>query len=228
MWLGRSISMREVVLDPVSRERKCTDLLMPPLSLYHSPENIRVQCTICTDELRFDKALHTLCDHYYCSACITSFVESAIQDEDLYPVRCCLQEIPVASVKEFIVPALQKTFAEKRAEYSVPVKNRVFCANRACLTFLGSSEGVEKPEMACPLCESPTCPKCKQSAHPGECVDAATVQLRALASTEGWKTCPGCKWLVERTEGCPHMVCRCKVEFCYRCSAMWATCACPK
>ena len=190
----------------------------------------RIQCTICTGELRFDKALHTPCDHYYCRECITSYVEATTRDEELFPIRCCLQPIPVDLIAQFITPALRKAFEDKEAEYTVPVRERIYCVNAACHVFIGSSAGITATGVACPACRTMTCPQCKQAEHAGEdCVAVASAaQLRTLASESGWKTCPGCHMLVERTQGCPHMVCRCKVEFCYLCAQAWETCGCPR
>ena len=40
---------------------------------------------------------------------------------------------------------------------------------------------------------------------------------KTLADGAGWKQCPGCRNLVERTDGCDHMMCECGTAFCYRC-----------
>ena len=54
--------------------------------------------------------------------------------------------------------------------------------------------------------------------------------LREIAQEQGWKTCPGCKNMVERNRGCNHMTCRCRTEFCYKCGRVYeggqATCSC--
>jgi E3 ubiquitin-protein ligase RNF144 len=34
------------------------------------------------------------------------------------------------------------------------------------------------------------------------------LMLRELAKDKKWSRCPQCKFYVERTEGCPHMICR--------------------
>ncbi|KAI3912882.1 hypothetical protein MKW98_012824 [Papaver atlanticum] len=46
--------------------------------------------------------------------------------------------------------------------------------------------------------------------------------LVQLAEKKKWKKCPGCKYYVERTMGCLHIICRCGSEFCYGCGATWS------
>lgn len=41
--------------------------------------------------------------------------------------------------------------------------------------------------------------------------------LLALQRSKGWQWCPGCGHLVEKRDGCWHMVCRCGCSFCYGC-----------
>jgi uncharacterized protein YihD (DUF1040 family) len=51
----------------------------------------------------------------------------------------------------------------------------------------------------------------------------ATLQL---ASDEGWRRCYNCKVMVEHNQGCIHMTCKCKAQFCYICGLKWRTCTC--
>ncbi|KAF4611684.1 hypothetical protein D9613_004039 [Agrocybe pediades] len=86
-----------------------------------------VDCTICTDSIRSDRALHTPCNHYYCRDCVVALVESFTRDESLFPLRCCGQPIPIKDVAPFINSTLQREFNEKHAEFSIPSQNRVYC-----------------------------------------------------------------------------------------------------
>jgi len=42
-------------------------------------------------------------------------------------------------------------------------------------------------------------------------------EFQKLAKLQGWKPCPKCKAMVEKTQGCNHMECICGVNWCYRC-----------
>ncbi|KAI9744586.1 MAG: hypothetical protein M1818_002115 [Claussenomyces sp. TS43310] len=46
------------------------------------------------------------------------------------------------------------------------------------------------------------------------------------AQSQGWKRCYSCHALVEHNQGCIHMTCKCRAQFCYICCAKWRTCSC--
>lgn len=51
-----------------------------------------------------------------------------------------------------------------------------------------------------------------------------------LAEANKWKACPKCGNMVERSDGCNDMVCRCGQGFCYTCGDAFElrrSCACP-
>eukprot|EP00834_Sanchytrium_tribonematis_P007493 NODE_684_length_4771_cov_0.551156.p2 type:complete len:197 gc:universal NODE_684_length_4771_cov_0.551156:3401-3991(+) len=47
------------------------------------------------------------------------------------------------------------------------------------------------------------------------------IELLRLADHSSWKTCPKCKNMVEKREGCNHMTCVCKNEFFYMCGKQY-------
>ncbi|KAI4252545.1 MAG: hypothetical protein LQ352_004239 [Teloschistes flavicans] len=55
----------------------------------------------------------------------------------------------------------------------------------------------------------------------------ATQQFIEIAKKEGWQRCYNCSATVELKEGCNHMTCRCKAEFCMICGVKWKGCDCP-
>lgn len=42
-----------------------------------------------------------------------------------------------------------------------------------------------------------------------------------MGEKNGWRRCYNCRTLIELTEGCSHITCRCKAEFCYICEAAY-------
>ena len=84
---------------------------------------------------------------------------------------------------------------------------------------------------------------CRQfQALPPELRSVEDAAMLRMARDKSWKRCPasGCGHLVERTEGCNHMHCRCGCDFCYQCGAAYSDrfptannvhgtpgCACP-
>ena len=189
---------------------------------------------ICTDKITYSSALQTPCGHHYCRGCTKDLIQTYIRDESLHPLRCCQTEIPINSVVLYISPNLKNLFNQKHAEFSVLAKDRIYCSRPTCSNFLGSSVGREHASwVPCTArdCGTLTCPRCKETAHPNDpdcAVNKSTVELRALAQTQGWQTCPGCQTLVELHHGCYHMTCRCRAQFCYLCAVPWKDCTCPQ
>ena len=69
----------------------------------------------------------------------------------------------------------------------------------------------------CMDCRLEICPwGCGRAHHGGECnipADVASAQLISQTT----KLCPGCTHPIEKNEGCNHITCRCRVQFCWIC-----------
>lgn len=182
--------------------------------------------------MRYIDALHTFCDHDYCPTCTISLIEKVIKDETFFPLKCCQTPIPVSEFDSLIPPKLLEAYKEKQLEYKVSQQDRVYCVNSTCSTFLGSSQGRSSRDrnVFCHKCKTSTCAKCKGDTHEeADCAaHAAGILLRQLAINSKWQTCPGCKAIVEKNQGCNHITCRCGAQFCYLCSCKWKTCRCPQ
>ncbi|KAH7868862.1 uncharacterized protein C8R40DRAFT_801919 [Lentinula edodes] len=161
-------------------------------------------------------------------------------------------ENPVQPFEKLVIGSdLRTRFNAKALELDVRPEDRVYCPSPRCSTFLGSWGSLKQsynvpdtlyqsssnpsppPSHRCPSCFEQFCVLCKDPAH-SETLTCPIIEehlaedkLRDLARLNGWQTCPGCKALVELTEGCSHIVCRCRSEFCYRCGSVWASiCVC--
>ncbi|KIO18707.1 hypothetical protein M407DRAFT_246415 [Tulasnella calospora MUT 4182] len=108
-----------------------------------------------------------------------------------------------------------------------------YCPNGAC----GARIEQPTPECArstrrakCPACQEAFCYRCQVKWHEGKscaqharATGAVTLDraLEKLAKKEKWRRCPKCRIVVERREGCRHIMCRCGHEFCYNCGREW-------
>ncbi|KAK3275174.1 hypothetical protein CYMTET_16683 [Cymbomonas tetramitiformis] len=75
-------------------------------------------------------------------------------------------------------------------------------------------------EWQCPACETDICARCKGMHHPEEpdcAMGRLDTKLQMLAGRQGWRQCPKCCMMVEKTAACDHISCRCGQEFCYAC-----------
>ncbi|KAN0076775.1 hypothetical protein V8E55_010630 [Tylopilus felleus] len=190
-------------------------------------EFTKLECVICGDEDVHGRSLKAPCGHRHCRGCTVRLVETSLRDERLHPLRCCHKPLPLEPVFSFISLSLRSQFLDKQREYSVPPGSRVYCSNPRCSVFLDASGGVER-DLTCHECDTVSCSQCKNNAHPGEdCSERQSMLgLREMATANKWQTCPGCHAIVELSQGCYHIICRCSTQFCYLCSARWRTCNC--
>ena len=159
-------------------------------------------CVSCTEKFRAHHLITALCGDHYCKTCIGRLYDLAMKDESLFPPRCCRQPIPLGIATPLLTSAQVQTFLEKRDEFNTP--NRIYCHNTICGAFV--TPGNVSGEKAMCTCGELTCIVCKAAAHEGDCPeDPAYASLMAVASAEGYQTCPQCKRLVELSIGCNHM-----------------------
>jgi IBR domain, a half RING-finger domain len=148
-------------------------------------------------------------------------LEIALTDRN--PFQCCGQEASVDRLPGLLTAEGHTRYIELVEERSTP--NPIHCGNRLCGIFVPPSQYRGPDQVECRRCGTSTCRHCRSTAHPGQqCeFDIATQQARALASANGWKSCPRCSNMVEKRAGCNHMTCLCYTQFCYRCGRIWST-----
>ena len=157
-------------------------------------------------------------------------MRSATSDESLFPPRCCSQPIGYDLFNALIPLDVWKAFERASLEFSVIAKDRVYCPSRTCSKFLGSVKALPRTT-ACPTCRISVCTHCRKHAHPLQLFckqEDETGALQGLLEQNRWQRCPNCRAVVELNQGCYHITCRCRSQFCYLCSAPWKTCSCSQ
>ncbi|KAM0425475.1 hypothetical protein ACHAPT_009264 [Fusarium lateritium] len=183
------------------------------------------ECIACGDRFPAMALSRSPCSHEYCRECLVGLVRASLQDESLFPPRCCGQNIPI-KVGLWFSPGLVGEFRAKKVEFETP--NRTYCSEPSCSTFVPPTMIAGELAM-CPKCRRITCVHCKGRSHEGICPsDTASQQVLQLATENGWQRCKACHRVVELEFGCNHITCICKAEFCYVCGERWKTCRCPQ
>ncbi|KAL6655526.1 hypothetical protein ACP70R_006352 [Stipagrostis hirtigluma subsp. patula] len=202
---------------------------VPPLA---DDDVAKFNCGICLETLPVFDLFHGMeCDHEFCVQCMASYIEARVT-AGAVPIPCpdtaCKGDgdagvLHPEQCKKSIDFAAFSSWGDRLTEHAVPPSRRVYCPNRDCGVMLETT-GAKTPSMArCPACSHLMCATCGSDWSTGgggqhDCagvVEAALV--KRLAAERHWKQCPGCKILVERTEGCSTMRCRCECIFCYNC-----------
>ncbi|KAF4962841.1 hypothetical protein FSARC_9084 [Fusarium sarcochroum] len=160
------------------------------------------ECVACNDRFPPLALSRSPCSHEYCRGCLIGLVRSSLQDESLFPPRCCGQPIPVKQDRWFS-PELVGQFQAKKLEFDTP--NRTYCSKPPCSTFVPPTF-IAGDVATCPRCSRRTCIHCKAPYHTGVCQsDTAAQQILQLAAENGWQRCYACHRVVELDIGCYHM-----------------------
>ncbi|TGO22888.1 hypothetical protein BPAE_0151g00160 [Botrytis paeoniae] len=145
---------------------------------------------------------------------------TAMETESMWPVKCCLNDIPHKAIVNNIKPNLAKEFQLKVCEREIGAGDRIYCIKPRCERWIPNS-WIDK----CRKCAS--CPSCKTKHANMECPQDKDFQATvSLADERGWKQCYNCRIFIELNKGYRHIKCHCKAEWCYVYSAKWKICGC--
>lgn len=142
------------------------------------------------------------------------------------PPRCCATPLPSALIKTVLPhPPDQHLFLQAVVQFSTPWSSRLFCPNPSCQSFIPPrTSAPAASEATCRACRTRVCTMCKRAAHRRghDCPEDWELEaVLRMGERSGWRRCYKCRNLVELAQGCSHMTCRCKAQFCYICGAVW-------
>ncbi|OQE41209.1 hypothetical protein PENCOP_c005G04952 [Penicillium coprophilum] len=167
------------------------------------------------------------CSHDFCRDCMRQKFLGGINDEELYPPRCCGNVVPPGVALRVLNYEELRNFSERDLEWST--MDRLYCANPTCSKFIPPF-AYQNEHGTCPACHQQTHLPCRSLAHPRvDCpMDESLHAVLEMAEAENWRRCFNCQTMVALNLGCNHMTCRCGREFCYVCGLVWKACDCPR
>ncbi|CAJ2513416.1 Uu.00g015350.m01.CDS01 [Anthostomella pinea] len=188
-----------------------------------APRPEMVSCVYCMDDLNKDKAVHLhSCAHYAYHDCTRSLFSNFPN-----PARCC-QEVPVtATIRDVLGRQTAAAYLAIHSERARENAGDMRCGHDACRAWIPSHKIIG--ELAtCPACSASMCRHCRKEPHGNGERCPVEVELQTLAKSNGWVQCSKCRVLVEKIDGCNHMICMCGTEFCYKCGELDPGCACER
>ncbi|KAM0254808.1 hypothetical protein ACHAQJ_006407 [Trichoderma viride] len=228
--LRHKLETKVLSFDPKSADPKTQEAIatLRKSKLFKTvdPDSL-VECVSCLDDVPVKDTVKVPC-HSYCRDCFVRLVSAAVQNEQQWPPKCCLNQIPFKTVLKNIPDDLKKTFHERSSEWEIPVSERVYCHVPDCGVWIKPGKiSLARRQARCER-NHITCTICRGQAHGNnDCPQDQDLNLtNLLAEEEGWKHCYSCHALVEHKEACQHMTCRCGAQFCYVCGLRWRTCGC--
>jgi IBR domain, a half RING-finger domain len=215
-------------------------------SSYHGFRSSHIErqvCTSCYESIASSDIVCVPCGHEYCRDCLQQIFLRSINDEALFPPKCCRIPIPLGPLRSFIDADVAKAYEQTKVEYETP--NRTYCFSSKCSAFV-PADAIKDDIAECQECKCRTCTICKQAEHFGPCLDqCGDRQVLQLAEKLEWQSCAQCWTVVELADGCHHIMllaptasreslryvltasrCRCGAEFCYVCGKTWKICRC--
>ncbi|CAG8143619.1 unnamed protein product [Penicillium nalgiovense] len=154
---------------------------------------------------------------------------TALKNPDMFPAKCCFQEIPTKALVEVMSPRNRKRYILRWEENNIPPLERLYCPRATCSRWIPpKSTETRLGYRVCPHCRAKVCSKCGDLFHLGwSCSkDSEIKAMLQLAKDNNWQRCSNCLYLVEKVDGCNHIVCRCGHRFCYLCGQR-GRCGCP-
>lgn len=174
------------------------------------------KCTACGSRVRPAAVTKAACKHKYCPCCLRQMGVVALQNKQQFPVRCCFQAIPAERVVSVMNSQKGQLYISRAEENAIPPAKRWYCPHTACgqLIPLGHIKTDSKFQ-DCPHCRALICSSCRELAHGDrECAeDPDLKQTLEFARREHWQRCYGCRAVVDKTDGCNHMICLCGTQF---------------
>lgn len=175
------------------------------------------ECTSCFDDIPNKEAIGVPCRHRYCAPCFSQLIATALQNEDHFPPKCCLQEIPRRVLRKHLKAKELASFDDKALEYAVAVGSRYYCARPDCAKWIDTTKArSQNGALDCLHCSYSMCTTCRGPVHPADQDCPQDIGLNSIleqAERAGWRRCYNCRALVELYSGCRHITCKCRAEF---------------
>ena len=167
------------------------------------PVNNPQECVACEEAKDPEQLIVAPCGDSYCDKCVSDLFTHAMNDESMFPPRCCREPIPIALVENILNEAQISLFGKKEIEFATP--DRTYCHITACGEFI-PPDAMEGEKGICRECFIQTCTRCKAAAHEGDCPrDPNHALFLRTAEARGYRACYRCRRMVELTIGCNHI-----------------------
>ncbi|PON47362.1 TNF receptor-associated factor [Trema orientale] len=191
-----------------------------------------ITCAICLCDIEDAYQLEG-CGHKFCRLCLLEQFDSAIKNQDSFPLCCaydgCDSPILVTDLKSPLLlgEKLDELFRSSLGAFVASSGGTYrFCPSPDCpAIYQVADPGTPGKPFVCGSCYAETCTSCHLEYHPylscekyrefKEDPDSSLTEWRR--GKENVKNCPNCGHAIEKWEGCNHIECRCGKHICWSC-----------
>ncbi|QHN75781.1 E3 ubiquitin-protein ligase RNF144B-like [Arachis ipaensis] len=186
-------------------------------------------CRICTETKTKKESFTTIsCNHSFCTTCMVKHVSSEVHRVKIPCPICMDRDLNVEDCRNILPKKVFDLWGKLLCEAGIPEDDKFYCPFKDCSALM-IDDGVCRKlarKFKCPHCDRMFCAECKVAWHHGirckkfqsrnkDRMEKEDVMLMELAKKMQWQRCPNCKFYVEKTGGCSHMMCRCGETFLY-------------
>ncbi|KAG6541481.1 hypothetical protein Mapa_017155 [Marchantia paleacea] len=186
------------------------------------------ECSICFCPME-DKYSLEACGHGFCRSCLIDQINSSIRHRDGFPLTCahdgCQQLFVIADITKLLTFEQQDDLYRASLSAFVaqhPLAYR-YCTTADCPNVYRVTATGDR--FACAACSVQICTACHVEYHEDlSCEEYERYKLDPDASLQAWregkidvKNCPSCGSVIEKVDGCNHMVCICGKHVCWVC-----------
>jgi len=192
------------------------------------------RCMVCDDVLNAENQAAMVCNHYFCTECWGMNLNIKVSQEGQYRAQCMFPKCAASVAPSFFPKVLLPDYPEAFTKYSKfrlehfvkSMPQLRSCPGTDCTRIVMGGMGVTS--VLCE-CDCSFCFKCGQETHDPCTCDHLKQWLEYMEKEEGnatylsqnTKPCPKCNERIEKNQGCNHMTCRCRFEFCWLCMKDW-------
>ncbi|CAG7949114.1 unnamed protein product [Penicillium salamii] len=143
---------------------------------------------------------------------------TSLDNPEQFPVKCCREEIHLEDIVSTMGTRNRKRYISRTEEQAVPADERIYCPRATCGQWIHpNSKGPRPGTRLCTQCRAKVCCACREFAHgPWPCADDESLKtVLGMAKDNKWQRCTKCHYMVEKVDGCNHILCRCGHHFWY-------------
>ncbi|OTA07329.1 hypothetical protein A9Z42_0082120 [Trichoderma parareesei] len=182
------------------------------------------------------------CGHIYCGACFVGCCEAEMRASKEFQIRCptdaargglCGKAFSLTELQESIPSSVFEQVLQKSFESYVSRRpaELAYCATPDCdqVYRILPPDSDHPGIFTCNKCLRSVCTICQDS-HPARpCTglgrDPNSVLDKKTKEQLGIKDCPRCSRMMEKSDGCDHMICSCGAHVCWVCLSSFDTSA---
>lgn len=159
------------------------------------------------------------CQHKYCNPCFSKLVSISMKHENIFPPKCCLEDIPMKTIVSNLSRVLVDEYRLKEEEYSTPVSARWYCPSKPCSKWIPPTKLTRSCDtQRCPHCHAIICATCRSLTHGKKEGCSQDFGSRAAPREEETKNsieCYRCRSMVSLNAGYQNILCPCGARFWY-------------